>query len=62
MMVFAIMLMLAGLFLAAFPRAAYETLQSWKHGGGTEPSGLYLIITRVQGVLLVIVGIILMVR
>lgn len=61
MMIFAIILIIAGIILALAPNLVYEITQSWKNSKGVEPSGFYKIITRVQGILLIIVGIVLIV-
>ena len=52
---FAIMLIIAGVVLAVVPDLVFNITQSWKHGNSSEPSDSYRYITRVQGIILVIV-------
>lgn len=58
MTIFAIMLLIAGFFLAFAPKLVYAITQSWKNNCVSEPSHYYIVFTRVQGVILVIVGIV----
>lgn len=62
MTVFAIMLIIAGIILAAAPNLVYDITQSWKNRNDSEPSDFYRIITRVQGIILAVIGIVLIVR
>ena len=62
MAVFAIMLIVAGIVLVIAPNLIFHITQSWKNNNDSAPSDLYKIITRVQGVILVIIGIVLIVR
>ena len=62
MTVFAVMLILAGVIYAAAPNLVFDITQSWKNDKASAPSDSYRIFTRVQGVILVIVGIVLIVR
>ena len=59
---FAIMLIIAGVVLAVVPDLVFNITQSWKHGNSSEPSDSYRYITRVQGIILVIVGIVLIIK
>ena len=62
MTIFAIMLITIGIILAAAPNLVYDITQSWKNSNNSEPSSFYKIFTRVQGIILVIVGVALIVR
>ncbi len=62
MTVFAILLIIAGIVLAAAPNLIFDITQSWKNDNDSAPSDKYKNITRVQGVILVIIGIVLIVR
>ena len=62
MTIFAIMLIVAGIILAVAPNLVYVITQCWKSSNSSEPSRFYKIITRVQGFILVIIGIVLIVR
>ena len=62
MTVFAIMLIIAGIILVVAPSLVYDITQNWKNGNDSEPSDFYRITTRVQGVILVVVGIVLIIR
>ena len=59
MIVFAIVILIAGILLMAAPKLVYEITQSWKSNSDSEPSNYYMILSRVQGVILTIVGIVL---
>ncbi len=59
---FAIMLIIVGIVLSVVPDLVFTITQSWKHSNSSEPSDSYKFITRVQGIILVIVGIILIVK
>ncbi len=56
---FAIMLIIVGIVETVVPDLVFSITQSWKHGNSSEPSESYRFITRVQGIILVIVGIVL---
>lgn len=62
MTIFAIMLITAGIILAVAPNLVYNVTQSWKNISNSEPSSIYKIMTRVQGIILVIIGVVLIVR
>ena len=62
MLIFAIMLIAAGIILAGAPNLIYDIMQSWKNFDDSEPSDYYRVITRVQGIILIIAGIVLIVR
>ena len=62
MTIFAIVLITAGIILAAAPNLVYNVTQSWKNSRNSEPSSIYKIMTRVQGIILVIIGVVLVVR
>lgn len=62
MTIFAIVLITAGIILAAAPNLVYSVTQSWKNSSNSEPSSIYKIMTRVQGIILVIIGVVLVVR
>jgi len=55
------MLIIAGIILVVAPNLVYDITQNWKNGNDSEPSDFYRITTRVQGVILVVVGIVLIV-
>ena len=59
MIVFAIVILIAGILLVAAPKLVYEITQSWKSNSDSEPSNYYVILSRVHGVILIIVGIVL---
>ncbi len=59
---FAIMLIIVGIVLAVVPDLVFNITQSWKHANSSKPSDSYRYITRVQGIILVIVGIVLIVK
>ena len=59
---FAVLLMIAGVLLAAAPDLVFDMTQSWKNGYASKPSDRYRIITRIQGGILVIAGIVMFVR
>ena len=61
MTIFAIMLFIAGITLIISPNLVFTITQSWKSGNASEPSALYKMITRVQGVILVVVAVVLLV-
>lgn len=52
-----IMLIVGGIIMLVGPEVVYEFTQSWKSYGGSEPSTLYIIGTRIVGGFLVILGV-----
>lgn len=62
MSVFAVLLIIAGIVLAAVPNMVYDFTQSWKNNGVSSPSDFYRNFTRVQGIVFVIAGIVLLVK
>ncbi len=62
MTIFAWMLIIAGVLMAAAPDLVYDLTQRWKNGKETEPSDVYRIMTRIHGGLFVVVGMILIIR
>lgn len=62
MTIFAILLVIAGIILVTAPNIIFYITQSSKNNNNSEPSDQYKIMTRVQGVILVIIGIVLIVR
>lgn len=53
-----IILIIVGILLLKFPDAAYELTQSWKNASSTEPSNLWLISTRIGGIVCVAIGVV----
>lgn len=50
-------LIAAGIAMLIKPRLVFELTESWKHDGGTEPSELWILSTRIGGVMCVLAGI-----
>ena len=46
-----------GLLMACFPSGFYDVTQSWKHSSSTDPSDLYLLMIRIEGIILAVLGI-----
>ena len=61
MTLFAIILIIAGVFFTIAPNLVYAITQSWKNSNNSEPSRFYKTITRVQGVVLAVIGVVLIV-
>ena len=57
-----IVLTVLGIVLAAAPKAVYTVTQSWKNEDSAEPSGTYQLITRIEGIALIIAGIVFITR
>ena len=53
-----IVLIVVGAALIAAPKAVYAITQNWKNSDSAEPSKTYQIITRAEGLALVIAGIV----
>ena len=51
-----IILIVVGILLLLFPHTIFELTQSWKYASVTDPSKLYLISTRIGGIILMGVG------
>lgn len=52
---------LCGLIMLISPRTVYQITESWKNNRDGEPSDLYRVTTRIEGGILLIVGIVLLV-
>ena len=52
-----IFLLFLGLLMACFPSGFYDVTQSWKHSSCTEPSGRYLLMIRIEGIIFAVIGI-----
>ncbi len=52
---------LCGLIMLISPRTVYQITESWKNNRDGEPSDLYKLTTRIEGGILLIVGIVLLV-
>lgn len=61
MTLFAIILIIAGVFLTIAPNLVYAITQSWKNSNNSEPSSFYKIVTRVQGIVFVVIGVVIIV-
>ena len=46
-----------GIFLLAKPQFYFELTESWKHGGSSEPSDLFILSTRFGGIMCIVVGV-----
>lgn len=61
MTLFAIILIIAGVFLTIAPNLVYAITQSWKNSNNSAPSSFYRIVTRAQGIVLVVIGVVIIV-
>ena len=61
MIVIGATLFLCGLVMLISPRTIYQITESWKNNRDGEPSDLYRVTTRIEGGILLIVGIVLLV-
>ena len=61
MTLFAFIFIIVGIFLVISPNLVYAITQRWKNSNNSEPSKFYKIITRVQGVVFVVIGVVLIV-
>lgn len=57
MLFLGLILIIVGLVMLIKPDVFWSITESWKSNDGTEPSDLYLLSTRIGGVLFTIVGI-----
>lgn len=53
-----ILLTIVGIVMIVNPQFVYEITQSWKNSGNSEPSEMYICLTRLGGGVLIIVGIV----
>ena len=56
MIVLSILLLIAGVLMIFFPNMVYCLTEIWKSCASSEPSDLYLIQTRIGGILCSLVG------
>ncbi len=56
MILMAVLLILAGAVMVVWPSAVWAFSESWKSSDATEPSDLYLVSTRIGGVITGSVG------
>ena len=52
-----VLLIAMGAVMLAKPRLVFELAERWKHDGGAEPSELWILSTRIGGVMCVLAGI-----
>ena len=52
-----IIFIIGGIFIAIFPQGWFELTQSWKSYSTPEPSNLYLILTRISGIVTALIGV-----
>ena len=51
-----IIIAVIGVIMLVNPKLFYDITQSWKHNGSTEPSDLFILETKVGGILCLLVG------
>lgn len=56
MILMAVLLILAGAVMMVWPGAVWAFSESWKSSGAAEPSDLYVVSTRIGGVITCLVG------
>ena len=54
--VLAIVIIAVGLFMILNPKGFFEMTERWKNSGGGEPSDWYMLLTRVEGAVFLVVG------
>lgn len=52
-----IIVLLVGIFVVIKPKIVYDLTQNWRNAKSAEPSQLYLFVTRIWGVLFILLGI-----
>ena len=52
-----IFLVFLGLLMACFPSGFYDLTESWKHSSFGEPSRLYLLMIRIEGIIFAVLGV-----